>query len=372
MSTDFREERIWKTTVTFNLAHDVRLWHSATPEERKMLCVPRSAVQRGIDNFSLDVEPAGAKTAEQHIVDKPLGTVELPSVEDMINQTPEGPWQLTEELDVEKEANLILKRQREQRNDDEAKDQGEQDSLDADGEDDADGEMDVDVEEEVEPVFDLPAAPVVDAEESQPTQVPESSQEIAVETPLSTEIGLKNLSSDLSAGPVLSSAPEKLPGTTVTDAVKSHVRTSLHNMADDELFLDIEELCSGLSLSTLDDHTSLDLPELFSDYQIYQPLFPSPELAETAVLPRTDKKAEKKERKVIEELTRVDETTLSKVVNVSTFMQYRPLLVSALQPAKRYRDGKWINLEDSVVSSDDTAAVAAAEPPPDRKRFVAS
>lgn len=334
-----------------------------------MLCVPRSAVQGGIDSIAMTVEPAGAKSTEQHhIVDKPLGTVELPSVEDMANQTPDGPWLSTEELDVEKEADLILRRQREQRNIDEAKNQAEQDSLDADGEDDADGEMDVDVEEEeVEPVFDLPPPPPVDAEESQPIQVPESSQENPVETPPSTEIGLKNLSSDLSAGPTLSSAPEKLPGTTVTDAAKSHVRTSLHNIAEDELFLDIEKLCSGLSLSTLDDHTSLDLPELFSDYQVYQPLFPSPELAETAVLPRTDKKAEKKERKIIEELTRVDETTLSKVVNVSTFMQYRPLLVSALQPAKRYRDGKWINLEDIVVSSDDTAAAAAAEPPPDRK-----
>lgn len=362
LSVDFREERIWKTATAFTLAHAAQQWHLATPEEKGILCISGSISQQKAHTPMKIELPPDLGQPELHTAEKPLGTVDLPDVENMNTQIPDGPWRTTEELDPEKEADAIFKQQREQRHLDESKAAGEQGSIDADGEDDADGEMDVDIEEGIEPIIDLSSVPVED-EQSQPALPPESSQEEIGFTPLST--GVKNPSADH----LLTSAPEKLPGTvnsTITDTVKAHVRASLHSIPDDEPFLDIEELCSGLSqLSTFNDNVSLELPDLFPDYQIYQALFPSPELAETAVLPRTDKKLEKKEKRIVEELIRIDETASSKVVNVSTFMQHRPLLVSALQPASRLRDGKWVDLEDTVVTGDDTVPVV--EPNPDCK-----
>ena len=36
----------------------------------------------------------------------------------------------------------------------------------------------------------------------------------------------------------------------------------------------------------------------------------------------------------------------------SSFMRTKPTLISALQPAKKWRKGKWVNLDESPVASD--------------------
>jgi chromatin modification-related protein VID21 len=360
MRTDFREERRWKLAVAFNLAHTVKAWHSATLDERTSLCVldrcysPVDAEASPMEvemRLGLDIaEEAECARGAQRF------TIDLPSVE------PEVSWQDSQELDPEREAEIIRAQQRAERKDTPIDERnysvGKEEDPDAEGEADADGEMDVD---DADGVADTKIGEGLHLDDDgMQSLVPLAGVQTEQAPPNDSfhanEGGLKTGSSD----PSLTFDPDKLLGpvaqtSTPAESMKSQLRETLAYIPDDATFFDVERLCSDLShLSTVDPFVPLQLPEIFPDLPTFQPLFASPGQAESIVVPKGDKKSEKKDKKVVEELTRVDEMVGLKVVSVSTFMQYKPTLVSALQPAKRWRHDAWVDLDDTVVAGDDT------------------
>ncbi len=71
-----------------------------------------------------------------------------------------------------------------------------------------------------------------------------------------------------------------------------------------------------------------------------------------------DKKADREDP-----TKRVDETMVTKLYPTGFFMYNKPTLVSALQPSRKWRKGKWVNLEESPVVSDiDGPSPAITEP----------
>jgi hypothetical protein len=182
------------------------------------------------------------------------------------------------------------------------------------------------------------------------------------------------LGSTGAADAILTSAPDQLPGTgvlasTLMDQARAQIWASLATLADDAVFVDLDSLCPDISgLSTVDPFVSLQLPDLFPECPIFQPFHASPELAESIVIPKGDTKSEKKDKRAKEQLTRQDETTRLKVVNASIFMHYKPILVSALQPAKHWRHDRWVNLDDDIaVSAGD--ALPTMDPPPNGRQL---
>ncbi|KAF8583656.1 hypothetical protein K439DRAFT_1201628 [Ramaria rubella] len=369
MRTDFREERRWKIAVAFNLAHDVRAWHFATPDERKSLCIRNSPSRRsfveletspmevemrlGLDITVKELEPSGGSKRF---------TVDLPPLEN----------EHSAELDPEREVEIIRTQQRGQRKDTQVEKSRESsrrdEDVDADGEADADGEMDVDDNEGDADGAEADGDKMQTNENNTSTrpQTPSEKQlPLVNDTPqtLGSNNGLKDGSSD----PTLAADPDKLPGTiaqtaTPVDKLKSQLRVSLLFAPDAATSFNIDTLCSNSHLLTLDPFVPLQLPEIFPDLTTFQPLFSSPGQIESIIVPKGDKKSEKKDKKVVEELTRIDDTAGLKVVSVSTFMHYKPTLVSALQPAKRWRDNTWVELDDTVIVGDDTPV--SLEPSP--------
>ena len=372
----------------------MRAWHLANSEERKSLCVLgtlRLGSHVDADASPLEVEMRlGLNVAEEAEFSRGAKrlTVDLPSLE------PETSWQSSEELDPEHEVDVIRAEQRARRNDllinspngtvkneDDAGPEADADAEadvdgdgDADADADADGEMDVDdvegaaemrVGEGLQLLDDHTENIVTDADAPMGEAQPD-------DTVLENEAGLKTGSSD----PALTSDPDKLlkvdsQSSSLAEKRKIQLRSSLAYVPDDATFFDMDMLSSDLSqLSTADRYAPLELPEIFPDLPIYQALFPSPGQTESIVVPKGDKKSEKKDKKAVEELTRADDMLGSKVVSVSTFMHFKPTLVSALQPAKRWRNDTWVDLDDTVVTGDDTPM--SLEPLPDGMTLILS
>ncbi|CAE6523513.1 unnamed protein product [Rhizoctonia solani] len=64
LQIDFREERRWKMVVAFEVAHAVREWHEASPEERETMCVRYRKADHQVDDGedkAEDVEMDGEK-----------------------------------------------------------------------------------------------------------------------------------------------------------------------------------------------------------------------------------------------------------------------------------------------------------------------
>jgi len=360
MRTDFREERRWKMALAFNVAHAVREWYLADTEDRKLLCVGATPALHSIEPEASDVEVDMPLDSEEAF---PLKTskvqpVDLPDVEEIVG--PDVSWEQSEEIDPEREVELIQTHQREQRKGESIEPQNQkEEDLDADGEDDADGEMDVDDGNEGVETQETPVAldaMQVDEVESKSNEAPtdNKAETKQAEEPLPADFGLKDGAGDV----ILAAEPAKLPGTSSQsnpfDEVKTQIRATISLLPEASTFVDLNDLCFDLSkLSTLEPFTPPALPELFPELSAFQPLYATPEQTESIVVPKGEKKSEKKDKKALEELSRTDEASSFKLIPASTFMQYKPLLVSALEPAKHWRDNEWIDLDNVAVTGDD-------------------
>jgi chromatin modification-related protein VID21 len=58
---------------------------------------------------------------------------------------------------------------------------------------------------------------------------------------------------------------------------------------------------------------------------------------------------------------RVEETLYTKLFPIGKFMSTKPTLIGPLQPAKRWRDGRWLNADDCPASDSDTPPVKAED-----------
>lgn len=171
----------------------------------------------------------------------------------------------------------------------------------------------------------------------------------------SNQSGLKDVSKD----PVLECNPE-------TQAAKDRLkfcRDAIISLPNSTLWVDVADLTLSKddadSPSHQNEHVSLsienDLTTIFSDLQ----LFALPEIcpSEGPILD-TKKKLDKNDRNGYSR--RLDETTYTKLYPTNAFMHKRPTLVSALQPSKKWRKGRWADLDESPVVSDSETPVTVA------------
>jgi chromatin modification-related protein VID21 len=208
----------------------------------------------------------------------------------------------------------------------------------------------ISVEEEQEP----PKENAMDVDNTANESVSKS------ETPQAA--GLKDNSTD----PTLNSQPEKLTSDKskpsppqrldLTEVTKS-ARNSLQTLPVNTLFIELDQLLLSFSKSSdevaqtpVADLHQLDLPTLFPELQTYTMIDVAP--GDIISSSEGKKKGDKKGGERDDPYKRTDEATYAKLNGNELFMRSKPILVSVVQPARRWRKGKWVNLDESPVLSD--------------------
>lgn len=361
MRIDFREERKWKIAVAYNLSTSVLEWHAAGSMEERIrqgICVlwrrpldeDRSNDAAARDPAMMEVDegipPVGEPDQEPQ-EERPSSSMLLL---DYGSDDDDGDEQDRESvIDALEAANLI------------------EESLDRmeDEQDPNPGRI------ELEPKKEMKVEEVdyssslannddmeVDNQNSQPVPA-QSSQESA--EPSGLKVGSSNpvlASKSTSSGDREATVP-------TTKAHKIHlygpVRDRVVFSSIDKLFVDLDDFkvvnTNPTSLETIEvSLPPADLSDLFPDLQTLS-LFDPPAIDPPPI------ESKKKGTKVDKDdfTRRLDELTYSKVFPVGKFMTTKPTLVSALQPAKRWRDDQWLPWEDPSVTPADTPSGRALD-----------
>lgn len=148
-------------------------------------------------------------------------------------------------------------------------------------------------------------------------------------------------------------------GPTISSERMKEARAKLLSLPMDALIVSLDDLAlfeeTNNSEQSEENASSEEKPEfqlssLFPELQSYG-FFEAPSIDSVNVFGEGRKKSDKKGDKD-DPTKRMDESTYSKLYPTGIFMQKKPTLISALQPAKKWRKGKWINLDESPVVSD--------------------
>ena len=163
---------------------------------------------------------------------------------------------------------------------------------------------------------------------------------------------------------VNASAPEvaaKEQKSLLTPEQAKTLRSSLLSLPDEALFVTLdqfvalsdEQLSKSLAPEggSVETDPAFDWTVVFPELQAFSLIdVPNSEIVGNGSSDgrrKSDKKADKDDP-----TKRVEETTYTKLCPTNRFMHIKPVLVSALQPAKKWRKGKWIDLDESPVMSD--------------------
>lgn len=319
MRIDFREERKWKTALAYTLAVAVQEWHAAGSVEervRRGICFiwPKS---RRDDPFA----PGVAGTIEE--ADDVMQVDEEPVPDSM----PIGDYGSDDGSD-----------------DDQEKDPGDVvDSLDT-------GSLIQDafaqsnsVEPKIEDIDDLSFRMRAQEQSSMDADMPGSQQELQNDP---SQSGLKQTSHN----PILQSAGNRA----ALAAITGSLRQKIAYVDTSKLFLDLEDFEldkiveeSGSSQTLLDALPSFpDLATLFPDLQTYG----LPE-----AMPAAIQLDVKKNNRRDDPNKRSEDTSYSKLTQVSKLMYCRPTLLGPLQPSRHWNNGDWSNLDDSAVYPTDSS-----------------
>jgi chromatin modification-related protein VID21 len=338
MRVDFREERKWKMTIAFALAHEAVEWHEAgdlAERVKRGICVlwkrPRPDV----------AESVPANDDGMDIVDDGDGA----------GTTTETPAQLADDASEES---------------DDEQDREQQDVLNAlDVSADVQHALEQEVSAKDDSQHKVPKLEEIDhssalTEETPNTNGPaadkEETKEEGVEGPLKEEdsivgetaSGLKHASSN----PVLgASAVQPISTETTAIDAKPHIKHSVYAPLRDKI--------AALDQNALFlDWDTLELPSITNGASELEPvpapadlsyIFPEltvlgiPDVGPNIGSGETKKKNSKTDNR------RMEETLATKLVPVARFMNIKPTLLGALEPAKHWYDGEWHDLDDSAV-----------------------
>ncbi|SOV09169.1 Chromatin modification-related protein EAF1 [Ustilago sp. UG-2017a] len=392
LQTDFREERRWKMTVAFHLAHEVAAWHRArTPVERASSCI---SVQRPyrrrtvLDNVEQQTASQGstANSASGPVVQAADagGDEEMPdaapdcrlqavkSSSPQKNAEVDGIAKATEAADVtmdegDDEANAAVTKAVDdavETTNEAASARAEE--VDADGESDA---ADADLDD-----VEAATAALVSGEPSKPPQVevvrepfPQSepmpalsadAQIAAATAPVepSTEATSKDFNpSDSKLANALRSEPknadttltaefpQQLLATLRAPIFSTNVTTTVVSPATLLESLDPEAAAALLGIEVSDLSNAADLLEPGS--LSFSKMFPELPLYGGVSLPDPNSKSDR----------RWDEGSLNqppRLTHVTKLLDSRPLLVSTLEPSKNRANGRWLPDSDWVVAAE--------------------
>jgi chromatin modification-related protein VID21 len=365
MRIDYREERKWKIVLAFNLVTAVLEWHSAGSTEER--------VRRGI---SVLWKPPQTADLDDNLADSPedrADSDQLPQLKKSGSLAAldygSDDEDEDEELDKDPDAIDLLEPS--------ATVQDALDSVILDGEQPSNSDVQVEsVEPKKEDVDDSSALRSVGLEDSHnPMDVSRDQKEEDVlkaeESSAESVIGLKPTSTD----PVLWSDPPHMTGSgePSTSGPKSASKSKLlyaplrERIAysdERKLFLHLDDLDMANDTST--EQSVIETLPPPADLSAIFPDLPLLGLLDVAPLPvpntsdgkkKSDKRSEKDDPN-----RRVDETIYTKLTPFGQFMYNKPTLVGPLQPARRWRDGQWCNLDESAVTPEnDSASAKTAE-----------
>lgn len=349
MRIDFREERRWKYAIAYNLAQSVLEWHKAgSPEERVKggICV---MWRRPLEGQGPEIEHPDPDPGLMDVDDPPhSGDANRSSMLmlDYASDEDDNDEQDKESIVDALETSTLIK-----------------DALQAieDNVEENPGRIELEPKKEE---IDLTATLANGEDRSADRQATQDSEELVQKTEESDALtlGLKANSSD----PLLTSSKSTSQSVSgeqeaALPASKSSrinlyapIRERVAYSDADKLFLDFDDFKISDGDPSSEEVTDIvlppaDLSDIFPDLQPLTLIDPPPD--SSAPLPPTEGK--KKDKKAEDIHRRVDEFNYSKVFPIGTFMSTKPTLVSALQPAKRWRDGQWLPFEESpIVESD--------------------
>jgi chromatin modification-related protein VID21 len=134
---------------------------------------------------------------------------------------------------------------------------------------------------------------------------------------------------------------------------------------ENKLFIDLDDyddFVKGLAaLSTTDTVIETpppppDLSAIFPDLQPFGLLNVPP--VPTSGIPTDAKKKSDRKSDRDDPNKRVEDTSYTKLVPLGEFMHCKPTLIGPLNPAKRWRNGKWLSQEDAASNSENDASGA--------------
>lgn len=346
MRTDFREERKWKLAVAYGLAHAVVEWHEAGNVEERLrrgICVRWSPDDRR------DSEDIQAEQQDYSTQDAELDGLQADSKGDSTPANDDNSDDDSED-EQEKERQAVLNALDPSTTLQEALEDAENAVAAAQ-----------DVQPKTEEVEDTTALhlntlaerPIVN-DVSEP--LPVTTHETQTASALKPGAGDTMLSEASASVPAASSSVTKTKSKTASYA---HLREQIIYSDIDKLFLDLDdfELAKSMSDLTTDEgiHHAPPLPTdisaIFPDLQPYG-LLEVPPVSTTTDGKKKDRRGERDDP-----TKRADDMTYTKVVPLSKFMLQKTTLLGPLEPAKKWHDGEWHDLDETTVTVDfDTPA----------------
>lgn len=389
MQTDFREERRWKIALAYELAICVQEWHIAGSKEERVRLGITGEYKKPV---SVDYVPSATNDDQVEIPaddheDSDAASDEDVEMSDSDAKADGNDKEQTKERDSSEEDAQDQRAVHDALNPDaiftEALDEAEQNvaTTNAETGESLNETSSTAVKLEESESNNLPhiaqsSSGDIQMGEAGENKASQPSEEMKAETTESAS-GLK----DSSSNPILNVIAE--PSTEVqevsppkeqkplfTPEQTKRLRSSLASLPGETLFVSLDQLLSiseeELLKSFPADEDPSKLPEwdprsVFPEMQA----FGMQEVSKCDIvggIPVDGKKRGDKKLDKDDPSRRIDETVYNKLYPASRFMNMKPTLVSALQPARRWRKGKWVELDESPVVSDVDAPLPPISP----------
>ncbi|KAG8980755.1 chromatin modification- protein VID21 [Tulasnella sp. JGI-2019a] len=349
LSVDYREERKWKIATAFELAHAVVEWHRASPEEKAVL-----TIRRRIDNSDQDLTVLNDVRQDDQVFEDALRVEPDEVPEDDVEEQPTAVPIVTEDVDMEpdavdgtgavaaeeqvQEVLRELERPPKVETEEDSRIKEEQAGVDlsgfretadpdadGDGDQDADGDDNADADDADEFRQEANLLSMINDDGVRPEGASAFGMDIDPQS--TSQAKARSQRSKALRAPLLDSLSLS---STMIDLSKMHLASSTPG----------EEAQEAPGLVTYDP---VKLPDLFPDFATFGPF-----------MSRDDAKGKLDKR--------VDETTsLGKVTYVSRLMDVKPVLLSTLQPGKKWKRGEWDDLGEYYPADDSNTELKPAE-----------
>jgi chromatin modification-related protein VID21 len=191
---------------------------------------------------------------------------------------------------------------------------------------------------------------------------------------------LKSGLKDMSRDPILAAHSSSSQNQSISvnmslqkSAIYEVVRERIAYSEPDDLFLDLD-LIEGLSKLSTDEATAIpsdafnlsstDLTAIFPDVQPLGLLDVAPSPFEGGSKKKGEKRSDRDDPN-----KRTEDITYTKLAPVSRFMYIKPTLLGALQPAKKWINGAWVDFErEAPIAVDYETPLRVPEEPSNGKR----
>ena len=363
MRTDFREERKWKTALAFHLVTAVLEWHAAgTLADRvgKKIVVlwkpPRKDEEKeideqmNVDNRSMQTPMVDYNSSDNDNDNEEDGPGPVPLEAKDVTDTLDTSTAVQDALDIAEAAASAFGITNQFR----SISQG--------------GQVEPKIEESDISAFHkndgTEESMNVDSSTPQDSQPGSSEEEKASKTEeYSRPSGLK-VSSTNPLFPSTSNLQPEESSSHSKHASKQNVyapmRERIASSDDHKLFLDLDDydyLVKDLAALSEENIHEMpppphDLSAIFPDLQPFG-LLNIPDTGVTEVKKKSDRKSDKDDPN-----KRTEDTTYANLVPLGKFNHCKPTLLGPMNPAKRWKQGKWANQEDSASNSENDSSLS--------------